>query len=207
MRDSARLGQLLSKRVTFSVVVITCLAVLIPLLAFVDSNNRWGLSMQGLTQTFCSPSTLSEESLAADRHFLLKDTRFSDAVMMDSRYGIFWQRVEYLLTSGQARVVQTLSIDGDSVEKVHLEQLSIGKLAIALTNDEPLHESLVRLYANWVQKCQKNNQLVINNLAGGETGYLSQQLYPDYDKPSRFGSALMTLLAGALLYLFLRWLI
>ncbi|MBD3657099.1 bifunctional diguanylate cyclase/phosphodiesterase [Marinobacter sp.] len=198
--DSTLLYRLFSHRVTFAVFVLTCFLLLVIGLSFYEGRNRAGISLTGLRLSSWSLAQFRAEAESFEHEVILADTRIKQPIKLKISYDILWSRFDYLLTSDETFAVRRFNDNVAEIEHLFAKFKALDPVVSDLARYGIKENSLRQLESNWKPIHEGINQLVIDNLIGGDSGNLTQQFDQDLNQVSQIRTALLLMLSGGLIY-------
>ncbi|RBP30015.1 EAL domain-containing protein (putative c-di-GMP-specific phosphodiesterase class I) [Marinobacter pelagius] len=198
--ESTLLYRLFSHRVTFSVFVLTCFLILVIGFSFYEGRNRADISLSGLRLASWSLAQFRDEAKSFDREIILADTRIAQPVKLKIRYDVLWSRFEYLLTSDETYAVRRFNDNVAEIKHLFTRFKALDPIVSGLARNGIAENPLRQLRNNWRPIHTGINQLVIDNLIGGESGNLTQQFDHDLNQVSRIRTLLLVMLSAGLVY-------
>lgn len=198
--QSSLFHRLFSHRITFSVFVLTCFLLIVTAANYMEARDRQDISLSGIRLASWSLTQLRDEARSFDRQIVLMDTHFAKPKMLYVRYEILWSRFDYLLTSDETTAVRSVNNNIIKIREL-FDQLKAAETAVSRIADVGVEENSLELLNNdWRVIYAGINELVIENMVGGETGNLTQQFDEDLEQLTQMRSIFLLLLAGGFVY-------
>lgn len=198
--ESSLIHRLFSHRITFAVFILTCFVLVVATATYLESRDRRDVSLSGMRLAAWSLTQLRDEARSFDRQLVLADTRHGNPSMLTVRYEILWSRFEYLLDSKEASVMRRFNNNEEKIEQLFLRFQDLD-VTISRIAEDGLNDRLLGVVkADWRQIYTRVNELVIENMVGGETGNLTEQFDEDLNKLTILRTALLALLVGMFVY-------
>lgn len=198
--NSSAIHRLVSHRVSFSVLVLTVFLLILIAFTYVESRDRKGISLTGLRLASWSLTQLRNEANAFDRQLVLLQTKLSNPAMLSVRYEILWSRFDYLLTSQESKAIRMFNDNAVRIEELFSDYMDLNAAVLQLTSEPLNQQTFDQLKYDWQLIKRHINELVIENMVGGETGNLTEQFDKDLNRLTHIQYVLLLLLSAGLLY-------
>lgn len=197
---SAPLDKLFSHRVTVINLVLAVSLLGLATATYFESQKRHGVSLGDMRMASWSLNQLRDEARAFDRQLVLAETKLVNTEMLGLRYDILWSRFDYLLNSSEALTLREISGNEVEIKKLFEQIKSLDPLVSKLATDRFDQRYFRLLKADWQKISEDIDELVIDNMVGGETGYLTEQIDKDLKRLDQLRVALLSLLGLIILY-------
>lgn len=198
--NSSILHRLFSHKLTVTMLIF--FGGLLLFLSFTQLSDREqsGVSLKDIRLTSWSLTQFRTEAHMFDRSLFLAGTELADTTSLTIHYNILWSRFDYLLTSSETETLRRVNANPKRLKRLYAEYKALSPFISALANGESDAETLSLTRQQWADINMNINQLVIENLVGGEAENITAKYKTDLDQLRIIRVAILAILFGCFIY-------
>jgi len=198
---SSVLHRLFSHKVTVAFFVF--LGMLLIFSSYLSLNIRESkrMSIQDIRLASWNLTQFRTEAEMFDKYLMLAGSEIANPALLTLSYEILWSRFSYLLNSAEIAALRSLNSNTVRITDINSQFKQLSQPIFDMANNSPNASTLESAREVWANIYMDINQLVIENLVGGDSDIILDQFDTDLDK-FRFIKKLTIILSfGGFLYI------